>query len=373
MKTYFITGATGSIGACLVPMLLRDEEVQVRLLIRARDERHLDERLRELLAFWEYRPGGARHRRIKAYRGDVSLPLFGIDPQDYELLSRECTHIIHSAGNVRMNLPLEEARKSSVDSARSIAAFASVCQGNGNLQKVEFVSTVGVGGRLSGVIPERWITEERSFHNTYEEAKAEAEVFIRGQIENGLPITVHRPSMVVGESSTGKIIHFQIFYHLCEFLSGRRTFGVLPRVEKACLDTIPVDYVASVIAWSSNQHETIGKVLHECSGPDRAMPVELLKNRIQSIFRSQGEKLPSPRTVPLFLFQAALPLISLFVTPAVGRAMKTLPFFFDYLAEEQSFANVDTSRMVETEGKKLPSADGYLERVLEYYIGHCSR
>ena len=48
-----------------------------------------------------------------------------------------------------------------------------------------------------------------------EAAKAEAEraVWSEGA---GLPITVHRPSMVVGEAQNGRVIHFQVFYHLCE-------------------------------------------------------------------------------------------------------------------------------------------------------------
>jgi nucleoside-diphosphate-sugar epimerase len=83
-----------------------------------------------------------------------------------------------------------------VGAAHHVVELARACS---RLEKVEFVSTVGVGGHRA-VVPETWLTEPRAFHNTYEQAKAEAEAeeSIRGEVERGLPLTVHRPSMVVG-------------------------------------------------------------------------------------------------------------------------------------------------------------------------------
>lgn len=373
MKTYLVTGATGAIGACLIPLLLEDEVTRVRLLIRAQSQQHLAERVRDLLSFWGYPPESSAARRIKAYRGDVTLPFFGLERPEYEALTGECSHIIHSAGNVRMNLSLDEARKSSVDSTASISTFAWRCREKGVLRKVEFVSTVGVGGRLGGIVPETWLTQQRSFHNTYEEAKAEAEEMIRKELDAGLPVTVHRPSMVVGKSDTGEIIHFQVFYHICEFLSGRRTFGFVPALENAFLDIIPVDYVAKIIRWSSERQETVGKVLHLCSGPEHAIPIEQLKSTIRSIFRASGTKLPHSFTIPLPFFTSGLPLIGLFLPAKSRRAIKALPFLFDYLEEVQKFANEKTRKMHEQDGIEFPLVDDYVKTVVEYYLQKTKR
>ena len=43
------------------------------------------------------------------------------------------------------------------------------------------------------------------------------------QLESYRPITVHRPSTVVGDARPGKVMHFQVFYHRCEFLPGQPT------------------------------------------------------------------------------------------------------------------------------------------------------
>lgn len=366
-STYFITGATGAVGAALVPMLLEYPDVRLKLLLRARDRDHLQQRLSDLFAFWGQESIAARERIIPL-QGDIQLPEFGLDPDDYQQLSEECTHIIHCAGNVRMNLPLEEARRSSLNSAQSVIQIALECQKQGNLQKVEFVSTVGVGGRMQGGVPERFITEKREFHNTYEQAKAEAEEFIRPYVEQGLALTVHRPSMVVGDSRTGKIIHFQVFYHLCEFLSGRRTLGFMPNVQGSLLDIVPVDYAAKALAWSSRQQQTAGQVLHLCAGPKRALELMQLMHTVRRIYGSAGANLPRAKVVPLGLFKTALPLLGLFVSAQARRAMRVLPVFFAYLQERQVFENQESSEVLQNIEKEHSWDEALLHKVLNYYL-----
>ena len=367
MKHYFITGATGVIGAALTPVLLEDETISVDLLIRAKSRDHLNERMEKLFEFWEFDTGDERKERINAVTGDISLPQFGMAESDYNFISGHCTHIIHCAGNVRMNLPIEEARRCSVDSSKNVIALAQACQKNNHLEKIEFVSTVGVGGRMKGVVPESWIEKEREFHNTYEQAKAEAEDYIKTHVEKGLPITVHRPSMVVGNSKTGKIIHFQIFYHLCEFLSGRRSLGVIPDTGEIRLDTIPSDYVAKVIAWSSKDLDTSGQIFHECSGPKDAILISELKQQVQGLFKAKGVPLPRSFSIPVWLFKLILPVIGLAVTGKAKRAMKALPVFFDYLSENQSFENSRTTKIVNDKIER-PVVGLYLEQVLSSYL-----
>ena len=369
MSTYLVTGATGVIGSALVPLLLADGDACVTLLIRARSEAHLTDRLARLRVFWGYGDDAQPAlRRISAIRGDIAQPDFGMESGEYARLSEQCTHIVHSAGNVRMNLSLDEARRTAVDSARNVVALADRCEHHGQLEKVEFVSTVGVCGRNAGIAEEAWITNDRDFHNTYEAAKAEAESYMRGHIDRGLPVTVHRPSMVVGDSTTGKVIHFQIFYHLCEFLSGRRTRGVFPTLGNACLDTVPVDYAARAIAWSSTQQSTAGQILHLCSGPREAIPLETLRDRVRQAFQASGEVLPGSLSVPEGVLRACLPVIRMFAPAHLRPALRSLPLFLEYLAEEQGFANERSKALLSTAGIELPAVDSYLGTVLRYYL-----
>lgn len=366
MNSYFMTGATGAVGSELVPELLKSPNTCVALLIRAKDDLHMQERLSGLKTFWGLPDGLAS--RIRPLKGDMTLPNLGLAPKDYAAVSSETTHIIHCAGIVRMNLSIEDARKSSVNSARSILDLARSCHEHGVLRKVEYVSTVGVAGRRAGVLPETWITEEREFHNTYEQAKSEAEDLVRQGIEAGLPITVHRPSMVVGNSTTGKIIHFQIFYHLCEFLSGRRTFGILPDISGAKLDTVPVDYVARILAWSSTQQQTSGSIFHHCSGPEHSLDLSELIRRTRVIYASRGEALPRTKILPVSAFRACLPVVRFFAPEKARRALNTLPVFLDYLRDRQYFGNVMTLQTLQQHGILLPPAVEYVDTVIRKFI-----
>jgi thioester reductase-like protein len=370
-KVVFITGATGVVGSALVPLFLQSAETEVRLLIRANSPQHLQERMSELIQFWapELQLDELQLSRIKPLRGDVSEPQLGLGDNEYQELTRELTHIVHSAANVKMNMSVQEAHKSSVVSAEEIVKLAEKCQLNGQLCKLEYVSTLGVAGRMLGLVPESPLDTPRDFHNTYESSKSEAEALILDKITNGLPVTIHRPSMVVGDSKTGKIIHFQIFYHLCTFLSGKPTQGFLPGLKGSCLDMIPVDYVAQAIVFSSDQQQTIGKVLHLCSGPDHSIKLDSLKEAVARHFARHG-RAGRTTSVPPAIFRLLLLVIGLFSNAKGKRALKSLGLLLGYLDESkvQFFDNAETTALLADGGLELPAADTYLDNVLTYYL-----
>lgn len=369
MNYYFITGATGAIGAALVPLLIEEQDISVFLLIRAKDDNHLKERLHHLFEFWKLEETDEKIKRISPVTGDIRFPNFGIEDDKYKDISEKCTHIIHCAGNVRMNLSIEKARRYSVDSAKNVISLGNVCIKNKNLKKIEFVSTVGVGGRMQGPVVEDWIDQKREFHNTYEQAKAEAEDYVKTQVDKGLPITIHRPSMVVGDSKNGKIIHFQVFYYLCDFLSGRKTLGIIPTSKHFRLDTIPVDYVAKAIKWSSRNPKSQGYILHECSGPQNSILLSDLRQIVIENFIKNRVIIPIPKTIPVWLFKVLLPCLVLFAPPKIKRAIKVLPVFFNYISHHvQDFENDTAVALLKREGIQLPNVKSYLKINLDAYL-----
>ncbi|OHX38405.1 hypothetical protein BJL95_08875 [Methylomonas sp. LWB] len=366
-SNYFVTGATGAIGSMLVPLLLEEPQNRIWLLIRAKSPEHLRQRLEELIEFWELdttRADDAR-RRISLLQGDTDEPRFALSEQAYGEIVNSCTHIIHSAGVVRMNLPLDTARKHALSAVKNIVELAHACQAAGVLQKVEYVSTIGVAGKMPGLIPETWITETRAFHNTYEQSKAEAEDYLREKmLELNLPVTVHRPSMVVGHSETGKIIHFQIFYYICDFLSGRLTFGLLPHLGNAKLDIIPVDYVAKCIKTSSQRLDFVGKIFHLCSGPDQALKLVDIIKILQCISKEHVSDIPKVISIPLWAFNILTKATKHFIPKSTRRKTKSFPFFLAYLEARTSF---DNQLSVQTLPIQPPLTHTYFQTVITRY------
>jgi thioester reductase-like protein len=367
MKSVLLTGGTGVIGSALVPLLLEERDTTVRLLLRADSEEHLGERLGRLFAFWHLEPAGPLARRIRAYRGDVSAPQLGLANGDYTQLAGEVTHVIHSAGNVRLNRPLSEARRDAVDAAVHIVALARKCQSEGRLAKLEFVSTVGVAGRSRGLVPEQPLCEVREFHNTYEAAKAEAEALLLREIRTGLRATIYRPSMVVGDSRTGTTIHFQVFYYLAEFLAGSRTCGLVPETGAVRLDIVPVDYVAEAICRGSERPDACGRIFHLCSGAVSSPPLTELTKLIREQFRAHGRSLPQLRVLPRGVFKA-LAVLGGRAPGKTARALRTLPYFLAYLEEGQTFQDEATRAFFAQSGPRLRCVEDYLPRVMQYYL-----
>jgi hypothetical protein len=175
--------------------------------------------------------------------------------------------------------------------------------------------------------------------------------------------------MVVGDSRTGRIAHHQVFYHLCDFLSGRRTHGVHPNLGTMRLDTIPADYVGAAIAWSSRRPDMAGRVLQLCSGPAGSILLVRLKAMVESILRQRGVALPRAASVPPRLFRFLARLLEVAVDDRTRRALRTLPVFLDYLESDQGFANTKTAATLADAGIAWPAPDDYLPTVLGRYYG----
>lgn len=369
MSIYFLTGGTGAVGSAIVPLLLAEPDTEVRLLLRADSDTALAQRLEDLLRFWGWTDFHDKRVRIKAYRGDAALPNFSLHDAQYAELVSECTHVIHCAGTVRMNLSIEDARRSAVGSAQETVNFARQLAATGRLRKFEYVSTVGVAGKRPGALPEIWMDEPRAFHNTYEEAKAEAEEIVRSAIAGeGLPLTVHRPSMVIGDSRDGRIIHFQIFYFICEFLSGRKTLGLYPDFGEVRLDVIPVDWVAEAIVAASLDPQTAGEIFHLCSGPELAPRLEDLKASVRTAFKAHGLSVPPGIRLPRRGFAALARLAAGLAPVSQRKALATLPIYLDYLADRQGFDNAKYTAWLASRGMRLPRAEDYLPGMLDYYL-----
>lgn len=374
MGHYLVTGASGVVGSAIVPRLAVLPGTTIEVLLRPKKGSGLDARFAELLSFWDTHYPDERAQlgaegfagRVRPVAGEITEPALGLGDADRARLAQTCTNIIHCAASVRMNLPLEEARQTALYPVASVIELGKACT---QLRKVEFVSTVGVGGRWEGPLPERWVTEPREFHNTYEASKAEAEDLVHREVDAGFPATIHRPSMVVGDSRSGAVIHFQIFYFICEFLSGMRTFGLFPRLGAATLDIVPNDYVAAAIVAAAQEASTAGDIFHLCSGPAQAPKLLELRETVRDTFRRGGLMGWTPKLdFSRENFMRIMQTVARFLPERERRAVATLPIYLDYLSGIQQFGNEKTTQRLATLGVATPDNRQVIAKVLEYYV-----
>ena len=179
---------------------------------------------------------GSELAGIVTVQGDVTQPLMGLAPAEYDV-------VLHCAASLEFDAPEEELQRINVDGTRNALAYAKVT-GAAFLH----VSTAYVGGQQSGVVLEEPADLDAPFTNRYEASKARAEAAVAAWgAQHGLPFAIARPSIVLGDSRTGAIRDFPSLTNVFRLMA-RGKVTQFPSVPGATLDLVPIDHVAEGIA-----------------------------------------------------------------------------------------------------------------------------
>src|SRR6204780_6003624 len=162
-----------------------------------------------------------------------------------------------------------------VDGTGPVLELAERSQAHGALRRMSYISTAFVAGAHAGCFSEDDLDVGQRFRNTYEQSKFEAECLIarsRGQ----LPITVLRPSIIVGERDSGWTASFNVLYWPLRAFA-RGTYAALPARGDAPVDVVPVDYVADAIFELSRMPEAQDGTYHLTASADASSVGELIE------------------------------------------------------------------------------------------------
>ena len=226
MGAVLMTGATGFVGMELLRRFIERGDRRIHALVRAADDEAAAERL-------------PAHPRLSAVAGDIEQPGLGLSEENRERLAQDVTTVVHCAASVSFDLSLEESRRVNVDGTRNVVDFAQRCR---RLERLTYVSTAYVAGEPRGLFREDQLDVGQRFRNTYERSKFEAERMIRSEAA-GLPLQILRPSIVVGDSRTGRTSSFNVLYGPLKALA-RGRIPAIPARRSSPVDIVPVDYVA---------------------------------------------------------------------------------------------------------------------------------
>ena len=242
-NSILLTGATGFVGMELLARVLEHTDRDVVALVRAENDVAAQARMDELLTTLVAPLARPRRGRVRAVAADLESPGLGLSPLMRDKIAGSVSAVVHCAASVSFTLALDDARRINVEGTREILKLASEAHERGTLDRFVHVSTAYVAGDRVGVVSEHDGDVGQSFRNTYEQTKLEAEQLVTA---SGLPTAIVRPSVIVGDSSTGWTQAFNVIYFPLQAFA-RGLFPNVPGDASARLDIVPVDVVADAL------------------------------------------------------------------------------------------------------------------------------
>lgn len=363
----FLTGATGLVGSNIIPRILRNDHTsRLVVLVRGESESDVERRLTGLLA----RVSPETHlcgmnSRIRVLKGDITQSNLGLSGSVYADLSTSVTHIIHSAASVQFQLPLEQARMINCCGTTNVMALAQKAMNAGRLQRVAYVSTAYVSGKRSGRIFEDELDCGQTFANTYERSKFECERHVRSLIKE-LPITVFRPSIIVGDSHSGKTSTFNVLYFPLKLIH-RGLLRIVPGSRHTPTDVVPVDYVCEALCHLFlNTNEGIGKTFHLTAGENIAPTAgEVVDLAVDFFNEACAMRHIHPiRFVPLHIYHA----LQRIMRGQVRKALQLMAIYESYLCVPKSFDDSNTRKALRGTGIAPPPYKRYYQAILQYCV-----
>ncbi len=193
-RNIFLTGVTGFIGSHFAGTLVahldgRGQDYELLVLSRSKGEIPYDQRVKL--------PINAR-QKARFIEGDITKPEFGMCDDDLRMV-QECQEVWHMAASTEFT---EKKREQTFTiNTQGTRNAVQIFENAPNLERFFYVGTAYVGGLADVVMEDELKIPEMGFKNVYEESKFHAEKAVRS---SELPYIVLRPSIVIGDSETGK-------------------------------------------------------------------------------------------------------------------------------------------------------------------------
>jgi thioester reductase-like protein len=361
----FLTGGTGFLGAEIMKRILRSHpKSRLTLLVRSTHRETARERVdRQLLRSFGQEEASRYRQRVDVVNGDISLRGLGMDSDRVKSLQSGVDQVIHCAATIRFDLPLDVARRDNTEGTRNVLTFA---EGIPRLRRLDYVGTAYIAGDREGLVKEDELDVGQKFSNSYEQTKMEAEKLVR-EFGERHPTAIYRPSIVVGDSKTGRASSFQGFYQGLLFyrrLYERRLVVLLPADPNTPLDVVPVDYVVEALFALMATDESIGRTFHLTSGPGKTCTVDEILAMLAAftgvkqppyVSKRAYQRVLRPLLVALFFWDARREIVE--------KAEKN---YMPYMWSNLIFDKTNTDAILGKLGITVPHVKSYFVKLLEY-------
>ena len=244
-KQLLLTGATGFLGCRVLEQVLRQTDLPVVCLVRARNATAARQRLQEALRRQQIEVSTVDLARVSTVAGDISRPNCDLDSQTWTRLAETASGILHCAARVHVLDSYEELRATNV---QGLFEVLRLC-GHGAPKQFHYASTlsvfVGADRRHGRMLESDDLSRTEWVFGGYAQSKWASEVLLREvQAPPGCG-SVFRFGLLAVDSRTGIAPQRDL---LTLAVRGLVQVDCVPdKVPDVSLDVTPVDFAAAAM------------------------------------------------------------------------------------------------------------------------------
>jgi polyketide synthase PksN len=257
-----LTGATGFVGAFLLRELIAATGATVHCLVRATDHPTAAKRVRRTLeeyGLWTDQLAG----RIRAWASDLTQPLLGLTPAEFDRLALAADAIYHAGAHVNAILPYRELCAANVGGTREVLALAA----RHRPSVFHHVSTIEVFAGSLLVDEDHPAGPPDELRGGYAQSKWVAEQLVSQAAQRGLPAAIYRLPRILGDTRTGACQERDLLWQV---LKGCVQARAIPggASHHASISWAPADWAAGALVALSRTSAASGAAYH-IAAPDR--------------------------------------------------------------------------------------------------------
>jgi len=299
---------------------------------------------------------GVDPARFAIVQGDITQPNLGLSAAELDMARRETTTLFHLAAIYNLAVDSDIAAHVNVEGTLNVSNFAKSIA---SLNRYHYVSTCYVAGKREGLIREGELHHDQGFRNHYEETKYLAEVAVES-LKSELPVTIHRPAVVCGDSHTGETAKYDGVYYLIHYLrrwpAGLTLLNIGNR--EVCLNLVPIDFVIEAMVALAKDDRAIGATVQ------LADPAPLTTHELfDEISKAIGGR-DSFATIPAGIVYPVLMLP--FASKITRLPHSAVPYFF----LEQTYATSRARQLLEPHGIVCPRFPDYVGALVNFVAAH---
>ncbi|CAN5369210.1 SDR family oxidoreductase [soil metagenome] len=349
-ETIFLTGFPGFIAAKLVGRLAKPDTRFLLLAEKSQIEK-ADELINEIAKNTKTSPDN-----FKTIEGDIRFEKLGMSDADYEEVVKNSTDVYHLAAIYDLGVKKEIAFQINVEGTRNVNKLVEILP---NLRRYNYISTCYVAGKRTGDIFESELEHDAGFRNFYEETKYLAELEVE-KLKKNFPVTIFRPSVVVGDSEAGETAKYDGIYSLINYLRMAPNVLRLVNVGNSAvkLNLVPVDFVVKSIAALATDENAVGKTI--ALADSNPLTTEQLFDEIAIALTNKKSVIKPPASwVETILMLPFSPVIS-------GLPFPSVPYFF----VPQTYDTKVADELLSAHNIKCPAFPSYVGNLLKFVEEH---